>query len=164
MTITTDATNAELRTATEVLKLASLLDDRVTRADPNRIVAWAEMIHRHGLELDDLLASCQEYYARPSDRAITIGDLIARACAIRRDRTEREDDDARERRQERQNTKAADDTATLTAAFASGAAQPTSRLVAADKALRRCTTRGEARQAIGEHLAAKAEAKNRAAA
>lgn len=76
----------------ETLKLAALLDDRITPSDKARIAAWAEQIHRHNLSRDDLLDAVQAFYDQPSAQAIGVGDLIKHARTIRRDRLNRDDD------------------------------------------------------------------------
>jgi hypothetical protein len=158
--VNVDATEAELRAIAEVLKLAAILDDRAPHADPARIAAWAEQIHRHRLEREDLLNGLQAYYDSPSERAIQIGDLIQHARKERRDRNEREAETERERRAELLSVKAAEDMHALTAGIVMGPlTNRTDRLVAAENALQCCTNKAEAQWAIREYFAAKTEAR-----
>jgi hypothetical protein len=160
MTTNINATEQEILTGAEVLKMAAILDDRAPAADPARIAAWAEKIHQHGLERNDLLDGLQAYYDRPSERAIQIGDLIHFARIVKRDRLDREADATRDSRRERHDGKAAtDEMPALAAGVAQGAVKPTARLVTAETALQCATTKAEAQAAIAEFLAAKADAR-----
>lgn len=154
-----EATEEELRSVAEVLKLAAILDDRAPAADMARIAAWAEQIHRHKLERRELLDGLQAYYDSPSERAIQIGDLIFHARAIRRDRNEREAEAVRERRAEITSTKAADDIQEIVAGVVMGPVENrTDRLTRAELRLQTCHGK-ECQEAIREYFAAKAEAK-----
>lgn len=153
-----NATEQELADTSETLKLAAILDDRAPKADKARIVGWAEQIHRHGLTRDDLLNGLQAYYDGPSERAIQIGDLIHHARLARRTRCEREDDETRAARQQKHDRHAADDVRALSSAFIAGRAKDTPRLKAARDALDDCRGEVEAKAAIAEYFAAKAEA------
>lgn len=161
-TNTVSATEAELRSVTEVLQLAAFLDDRAPNADKARIAAWAEQIHRHLLEPNDLLDAVQRYYDRPSDRPIGIGDVISGARAIKRDRLDREEDALRDARRAQNDTKAANEVH-LTV-MAGGAIGPTKnrtdRLIKAEIALQCATGKNEAQHAIREFLAARKDAKD----
>lgn len=157
-----DATEEELRAVAEALKLAAVLDDRAPKADPARIVAWGEQIHRHNLERTDLLDGIQAFYDRPSERCIQIGDLIYHARIIKRDRLDREEDAERDARRATHDHKAADEVSLrLVAGTGIGPTKHrTDRLVKAEIALQCANGRTEAQQAIREFLAAKKEAED----
>ncbi len=89
-----------IRNVAEAMKLAQLLDDRTAHADKARIAVWAEQVEPFDLPLDDLLDGVRAYYADPRERPIGVGDLIAAARAIRRDRNERESAEQMRARQE----------------------------------------------------------------
>lgn len=89
-----------IRNVAEAMKLAQLLDDRTAHADKARIAVWAEQVEPFELALDDLLNGVRAYYADPRERPIGVGDLIAAARAIRRDRNERESAEQMRARQE----------------------------------------------------------------
>lgn len=154
-----DATEAELAATAEALKLAAILDDRAPHADKARIVAWAEQIHRHKLERDDLLNGLQAYYDGPSERAIQIGDLIHHARQARRTRNAEEEDAEREARIARHESKVGEDIRAVTAAFVAGRVKETPRLKAARDALDTCEGKEASIAAIREFAAAKLEAK-----
>ncbi|AMS02076.1 hypothetical protein BJD70_gp58 [Mycobacterium phage Panchino] len=158
--------NASVETieaVTQVLKMAAILDDRVSQGDPARLGAWAEQVERHKLTESDLLDGLQAYYDAPSDRAIGIGDLIHHARTAKRVRVDRESAAEREARRERLDLKAApEETAAIAAAVTLGPVEPTDRLEVAKQRLQTCVDRGSAIAAIREYFAAKAEAQIRA--
>lgn len=153
-------TAQSIAATTEVLELASLLDNRIATPDKARIMAWAKQIDRHQLERDDMLNAVQDFYDRPSPQPINVGDVTAGARRIKRDRLEREEDAQREARQEQLDFKAADETRTLASAITFGpVTNRTPRLESAEQGLHCCTTKADAQAAIREYLAAKDEAK-----
>lgn len=155
-----NATEDDLRTAAEALKLASILDDRAPRGDKARTAAWAEKIHHHRLTRNDVLDGLQAFYDGPSDRAIQIGDLIHHARIIKRDRLSRRDEP--EYRRQPVDNKSADELRALSAAFLSGrVGKRTPRLDAAEMALQTCYGKRESMAAIREYFDAKAEAKGK---
>lgn len=95
-----NASPETIRNVASAMELAQLMDDRAAHADKARIAAWAEQVDPYNLPLDDLLNGVRAYYADPRDRAIGVGDLIAAARAIRRDRNERETFAEREARED----------------------------------------------------------------
>lgn len=152
-----DATETDLRNIAEVLKMAAILDDRAPRADKARIAAWAEKAHAHRLGRDELLDALQDFYDRPRDRAIGIGDLIEIGRRIKRDRLDREADAEREQRATEQAHKA--DVAEITSAVTFGHTRKrTPRLDAAERGLHVCVDRKTAVAAFREYAEAKAEA------
>lgn len=153
-----DATEENLRTATEALKLAAILDDRAPRADKARIAAWAEKIHKHNLTRTDVLDGLQAFYDSPSERAIQIGDLIHHARIVKRARLDKESDDERDRRRAEVDIKAADETPALMADAVMVRVKRTPRLAAAEAALKNAKGRQQAMAAIREFFAAKTEA------
>ncbi len=159
-----NATQAELRAIAEVLELAAILDDRAPGADRARIAGWAEQIHRHRLEREDLLDGVQTYYDNPSDRAIQIGDLIHHARNVKRARLDKEADRVREERREAQDAKVAADEviSSIVITGPSGPVMKTKKLISAENALQCVTTKHEAIEAIRAYFAAKAEAKTAA--
>jgi hypothetical protein len=160
MTTAINATEAELRAITEVLKLAAILDDRAPSADRARIAAWAEQIHRYRLERVDLLDGLQAFYDGPSERAIAIGDLVHHARRAKTGRLDKEADDVREDRQQEFDIKAADEIHDLaTTAVMGPVTNRTPRLIKAENALQCCTNKREAQAAIREYFAAKTEAR-----
>lgn len=155
-----DATEADLRATAEVLKLAAILDDRAPAGDKARITAWAEKIHQHRLERNDLLDGLQAFYDSPSERAIQIGDLIHHARIVRRERNEREADAERDRRRTAADVKAEDEICGLAAGVVMGPTpKRTPRLQAAELALQCCNGKRESMAALREYSAAKTEAK-----
>jgi hypothetical protein len=91
-----NATEATLQAVTEALKLAALLDPRMPNPDKATLIACAEQVQRHNFTDADLaggilLDPVQDYYDRPSDRPIGIGDIIAAARKIRQDRYQRQE-------------------------------------------------------------------------
>lgn len=156
-----NATEDDLIAAADALKLAAILDDRVTKADKARIAAWAEKLHRHGLIRGDVLDGLQAFYDGPSERAIQIGDLIHHSRLARRARNEAEEDAELDARAASREAMAADDIQTVTAAAIMGRVKDTPRLKAARDALQNCRDRAEAMAAIREFGAAKAEAGKR---
>lgn len=158
-----DATEEELRSVAEVLKLAAILDDRAPNADPARIGAWAEKIHAHKLKRGDLLDGLQAYYDSPSERAIQIGDLIQHARQVRRDRNEREAEAERDQRAQAHDMRAADDIRGIAAGVVMGPTlNRTPRLEAAEDALYCCTNKRESVAAMRAFFAAKSEARKAA--
>lgn len=154
-----NATEAELTTVAEVLKLAAILDDRAPAADRARIAAWAEQIHRHRLERSDLLDGLQAFYDGPSERAIGIGDLVHHGRHAKGNRTDKERDEQRDDRQQAFDIKAADDIGAVAAAVLSGPTKVrTKRLEAAERALHCTVDKQTSVDAIREYLAAKREA------
>ncbi|ASR86434.1 hypothetical protein SEA_VENTI_61 [Mycobacterium phage Venti] len=155
--------NASIETieaVTQVLKMAAILDDRVSQGDPARLGAWAEQVERHKLNESDLLDGLQAYYDAPSDRAIGIGDLIHHARQARRQRTQAEGLDGLERRQaELDATKPAPEPVVALPGFVGGqVTNRTPRFEAAEQALQECHGREECRAALVEYFAAKREA------
>ncbi|AYQ98290.1 hypothetical protein SEA_CHEWBACCA_68 [Mycobacterium phage Chewbacca] len=160
--ITIDASPDTVRAIGQVLKMAAILDDRVTQADAARIAAWSEQVERHNLTESDLLDGLQAFYDSPADHAIGIGDLIHHARAAKRVRIDRESAAERQARQERHDRKAAPEaTSALAAGFTPGPVEPTDRLEAARERLQTCVDRESAIAAIREYFAAKAEAQKR---
>jgi hypothetical protein len=160
MPATLNATEAELRAVTEVLKLAAVLDDRAPSADKPRIAAWAEQVHRHKLAREDLLDGLQAFYDSPSDRAIQIGDLVYRARIAKRDRLDKEADEQRDDRQQLFDTKAAAENHVLARDFDfSPNVQRNPRLIAAENSLRCAVDKHSAVEAMREFFAAKHEAR-----
>ena len=153
------ATADDLRAIAEVFKFAAILDDRVGQPDKARIAAWAEQIHRHKLERNDLLDGLQAFYDSPSERAIQVGDVIQHAKAARRKRREQQREAELKAIEEAGNSKAADDTRAFAAGITFGKVPRTKRLEAAETALQCPTNADEAKAAIREFLSAKAEAK-----
>lgn len=152
-----DATEDDLRNIAEVLKMAAILDDRAPAADKPRIAAWAEKAHTHRLGRDELLDALQAFYDRPQERAVGIGDLVAEARRIKRDRLDREADVERDRRATDLAVKA--DAEQIAVAVTFGRSRKrTPRLDAAERALQACTDRRTAMSAISEFAEAKAEA------
>ncbi|ATW61092.1 hypothetical protein SEA_SHWETA_60 [Mycobacterium phage Shweta] len=161
--ITINASPDTVRAIGQVLKLAAILDDRVTQADAARIAAWSEQVERHKLTESDLLDGLQAFYDSPADHAIGIGDLIHHARTAKRVRVDRESAAEREARRERLDLKAApEETAAIAAAVTLGPVEPTDRLEVAKQRLQTCVDRGSAIAAIREYFAAKAEAQIRA--
>lgn len=158
-----DATEEDLRTAAEALKLAAILDDRAPKADKARIAAWAEKLHAHRLGRTDVLDGLQAFYDHPSERAIAIGDLIAHARAARRDRAEREENTHWQTHYQYRDQQAIDDLRELSADFLTGRVNDTPRLKAARNLVYTCRTRTEAIEAIREFFAAKQQARKREA-
>jgi ferric-dicitrate binding protein FerR (iron transport regulator) len=85
-----DATPETVQNLAEAIKLAALLDDRVTHPDKARMAAWAAQTHRHRLAREDLLDGVQAFYDHPAEHAIQIGDLIRNARIAKRDRLDRD--------------------------------------------------------------------------
>jgi hypothetical protein len=152
---------ASIAATTEVLELASLLDHRVPTPDKARVLAWAKQIDRHDLERDDMLDATQGFYDQPSMSPISVGDVIAGARRIKRDRLSREEAAEREARQERNDQKAADEIRAFSAAALTGRTKETPRLKAARAALDDCHGRDECKPAIEEFCAAKQAAAGR---
>ncbi|AEN79911.1 hypothetical protein SEA_PHRANN_61 [Mycobacterium phage Phrann] len=161
--ITINASPDTVRAIGQVLKLAAILDDRVTQADAARIAAWSEQVERHKLTESDLLDGLQAFYDSPADHAIGIGDLIHHARTAKRVRVDRETAAEREARRKQLDRKAApEETAAIAAAVTLGPVEPTDRLEAAKQRLQTCVDRASAIAAIREYFAAKAEAQIRA--
>lgn len=155
-----NATQADLETAAEALKLAAILDDRAPAADKARIAAWAEKLHAHHLQRGDVLDGLQAFYDSPSERAVQIGDLIQHARTVRRDRNEREADAEREARAAHADVKAADEIRGMASGAVFGpTTNRTPRLEAAERALQCCHGKQESMAAIREFFAAKTEAR-----
>lgn len=148
---------------TEVLELASLLDHRIPSPDKARVLAWAKQIDRHQLSRDDLLDATQAFYDQPSPHPVSVGDVIAGARRIKRDRLAREEADEREQRQTLNDRKAADDVLALTASVLEGRVKDTPRLKAARDALDTCQGKAESQAAIAEFVAARREASGKPA-
>lgn len=145
---------------TEVLELASLLDHRVPTPDKARVLAWARQIDRNHCDRDDLLDAVQAFYDRPSAQPVSVGDVIDGSRRIKRDRLDRESDDARDQRLKAAETKAAEDIRSLTAGAVMGPVKNrTPRLQAAELALQCCNGKHESMAALREYFAAKTEAK-----
>jgi hypothetical protein len=160
-----DATETDLRAVSEVLKLAAILDDRAPAADKTRIAAWAEKVHKHRLQRDDLLDGLQAFYDEPRDRAIGIGDLLAHARRIKRDRLDREADAERDRRRAELDPKAVDEMQMFAAGVVTGPSSVmTDRMVAAERGLQCAVDKRSAQESIREYFAAKREAKGLPAA
>jgi hypothetical protein len=156
-----NATEEELRTAAEALKLAAILDDRAPAADKPRVIAWAEKLHDHQLVRCDVLDGLQAFYDSPSERAIQIGDLVHHARQVRRDRNEREEQAELDARREFVDTKAADEVHGIAAGFVAGPVKnKTPRLIAAEAALQCAVDKRSAQDDIAEFFAAKREAAN----
>lgn len=153
-----NATETTLRAIAEAFKLASLLDPRVPQPDKARLAACAEQAQRHRLN-DDLLNAVQDFYDRPSDRPISIGDMIHIGRAVKRARLDKEADEEREARRVTADTKAADEMHALAGGAVMGpVTHRTPRLAAAQAALQTCHGRRESMTAIREYLDAKREA------
>lgn len=156
-----DASPETIRAVAEVLELASLLDDRVAGADPNRIKAWSEQVERHKLLRGDLLDGLQKFYDGPAERPIGVGDLIYHSRQVRHDRTEREDD-RRVYRPSIHDQQAVDEARAFAADLTFGRVKnPTPRFEAAVDALQTCRGRRDSMAAIREFAAAKREAQGK---
>ncbi|AWN02665.1 hypothetical protein SEA_XAVIA_65 [Mycobacterium phage Xavia] len=155
-----NASRETVEATMQVLKMAAILDDRVSQGDTARVAAWAEQIERHKLNESDLLDGLQAYYDAPTDRAIGIGDLIHHARQARRQRTQNEGLDGLDRRQaELDAIKPAPEPAVALPGFVGGqVTNRTPRFEAAQQALQECYGRAECRAAIAEYFAAKREA------
>ncbi|AER48442.1 hypothetical protein CM06_gp65 [Mycobacterium phage Babsiella] len=155
-----NASRETVEATMQVLKMAAILDDRVSQGDTARVAAWAEQIERHKLTESDLLDGLQAYYDAPSDRAIGIGDLIHHARQARRQRTQAEGLDGLDRRQaELDAIKPAPEPVVALPGFVGGqVTNRTPRFEAAEQALQECHGREECRAALVEYFAAKREA------
>ena len=159
-----NATEGDLRTAAEALKLAAILDDRAPAADKARIAAWAEQLQRNRLQRSDVLDGLQAFYDNPSERAIQIGDLIHHARIVKRRRLDHEADEAEERRREVADAKASDEIHLLTAEALMGpTVKKTPWLVKAENGLQTCHGKAASQAAIAEYLAARRQATGRPA-
>ncbi|QGJ87616.1 hypothetical protein SEA_FAITH5X5_62 [Gordonia phage Faith5x5] len=78
-----------IRAAGTALARAEVFDDRVT-ADTARIQAWAEAMEPHGIDQADALAAVTAHYTAAGADTIRVGDVIAGARKVRRERAERE--------------------------------------------------------------------------
>ncbi|OBG72059.1 MULTISPECIES: hypothetical protein [unclassified Mycobacterium] len=162
MTTALNATADDVRNTAEALKLAAVLDDRVTAGDKARIAAWAEQIHRHNLIRSDLLDGLQAFYDNPSANAIQIGDLIQHARIVKNRRLERESDAERDARRELADTKAADMTHALAGAALTGPTKNrTARLERAEMGLQVCEGKTESIAALREYFAANSGSRDR---
>jgi hypothetical protein len=147
---------------TEVLQLASLLDHRVPTPDKARTLAWAKQIDRHpSISRDDMLDATQAFYDHPHIQPVSVGDVIAGARRIKRDRLDREENTARETRQAELSVKVGDDTQSLLDHVTTGRTNETHRLTTARQALQACHGREESKAAIREYLTARKEAGKR---
>jgi hypothetical protein len=145
---------ASIAATTEVLELASLLDHRIPRPDKARILAWAKQVDRHRLGRDDLLDAVQAFYDRPSAQPVSVGDVVAGAKRIKRDRLDREDEAQRDTRRAEADTKAADEVRAISAVVLSGRVTEAAR-----DGLATCYGRHGAMAAIREFFAAKTQAR-----
>lgn len=150
-----------VRAVGKVLKLAAILDDRMSAPSPERVAAWSAQVQRHDLLEADLLDGLQDFYDGSHDHAIGIGDLITAAKARRRDRNQREETEARERRQQWQDQRTADEITALThnaipdhVTVPAPSGRPLSRLDRARLALQTCVGRAECQPAMAEYQAA----------
>ncbi|AOE44338.1 hypothetical protein SEA_EYRE_58 [Gordonia phage Eyre] len=89
MTTTTHDFEAALLAAGTAIARAEIFDDRVT-SDQERIQAWAEAMAPHGIDKADALAAVTAHYTAPGADTIRVGDVIAAARKIRRERAERD--------------------------------------------------------------------------
>ncbi|AEL98226.1 hypothetical protein PBI_BIGNUZ_64 [Mycobacterium phage BigNuz] len=155
-----NASRETIESVMQVLKMAAILDDRVSQGDTARVAAWAEQVQRHNLGESDLLDGLQAYYDAPTDRAIQIGDLIHHARQARRNRTQAEGLDGLDRRQaELDAVKPAPEPVVALPGFVGGqVTNRTDRFEAAEEALQACYGRDACRAAIVEYFAAKREA------
>ncbi|MCR8897280.1 hypothetical protein NWF34_10000 [Gordonia sp. GONU] len=85
----TTPSETAIRAAGTALARAEIFDDRVT-ADRPRITAWAEAMDPHGIDQVDAIAAVTAHYSAPGAQTIRVGDVIAAARKIRRERAERE--------------------------------------------------------------------------
>lgn len=83
------ASEAALMAAGVALSRAEIFDDRMT-SDEARIEAWAEALDPHGIDQADALAAVTAHYTAPGADTIRVGDVIAAARKIRRERAERD--------------------------------------------------------------------------
>ncbi|EAS0269327.1 hypothetical protein E7939_21790 [Salmonella enterica] len=86
--MTTPSADA-IRAAGTALARAEIFDDRVT-ADKARIAAWAEAMDPHGIDQADALEAVTAHYSAPGATTVRVGDVIAGARKVRRERAERE--------------------------------------------------------------------------
>lgn len=99
--MTIEPTSKTIRGIAAALARARLFDDKIGNADEGRILAWAQAVEPHRISQQDLEDGVTSYYDSNRDgRTIQVADLVAHARAIRRERGEREPDEAREARQE----------------------------------------------------------------
>src|SRR5699024_4880395 len=85
----------------KVLAKIALNDVMFAKPDPGMAVAWAETLSVHKLDLADMLAAVPMIFSdttRTRDRILP-ADVIVKAREIRRERAEREDHQARARRE-----------------------------------------------------------------
>lgn len=81
-----------------VLAKAALYDPRFSKPDEGKAIAWAEALQPHNFDVHDMLNAVVGFYSENLDRPLMVADVIGRAKAIRRERAEREDANAREAR------------------------------------------------------------------
>lgn len=104
-----NASPETIRGVAAALGLARMIDDRVGPADEGRIGAWAELVEPHKLIEDDLLEGVKVFY-RNNQKAqmIQVGDLIACAREVRRERNATETVEEQTEREKRLEAKVAD--------------------------------------------------------
>ena len=79
-----------IRAAGAALARAAIFDDRITDSDQARILAWAQAMEPFAITQPDALEAVTRHYQKPDADTIRVGDLIADAREIRRQRAERE--------------------------------------------------------------------------
>jgi hypothetical protein len=85
-----NASAESVRAAGAAIGRASLFDDRITDGDAGRIAAWAEALDPFGFDQADVLAGVTKHYQAQNAPTIKVGDLIASARELRRQRAEKE--------------------------------------------------------------------------
>lgn len=147
---------------TEVLELAALLDHRLPTPGEARVMAWAKQIARHHLHRDDMLDAVQLFYDKPSSEPISVGDVVEGARKIKRDRTDREDDQKRLERAGDQSLKVAPDLQPLVKDLRLGpVVRRSKKLADARAALKSCHGRAESYASIHAYLQQLAKERSR---
>lgn len=98
MTHTQTITDDTVIAVAHVLGKAALFDPRFSKPDEGKALAWAQALQPHNFDTADILDAVVKFYSDNADRTLMVADVIARAKAIRRDRAQREDADARDQR------------------------------------------------------------------
>ncbi len=98
MTHTQTITDDTVIAVAHVLGKAALFDPRFSKPDEGKALAWAQALQPHNFTTEDILDAVVKFYSDNADRTLMVADVIARAKAIRRDRAQREDAEARDNR------------------------------------------------------------------